>query len=131
MDSHARRVLGTLYKQGRDADLQTISARVASEAPASTPRRDILRAYQSAKYLADHMSEVTVLAIPCIAGRPGKASAAERDWQLGLVLPAVWSFMLAAPPEDWAPAGQHCTSRTRMEPRTYSASHATTSCRRQ
>jgi nitroreductase len=96
MDPHKRRVLGTLYKQGWDAYLQTISARVASEVPASTPSRDTLRTYQSAQYLADHMGEVPVLVIPCNAGRTEGASTADQASQWGSILPAVWSFMLAA-----------------------------------
>ena len=95
-DPDKRRVLGALYKQGWDAYLQTIQARVASEATAATPSRDILRAYRSAQYLADHMGEVPVLVIPCIAGRTDGASADVQASQWGSILPAVWSFMLAA-----------------------------------
>jgi nitroreductase len=95
-DPHKRRALGALYKRGWDAYLQTISARVASEAPASMPSRDIVRAYRSAQYLADHMGNVPVLVIPCIAGRTEGASAADQASQWESILPAVWSFMLAA-----------------------------------
>jgi nitroreductase len=95
-DPDKRRVLGALYKQGWDAYLETIQARVASEAPAVPPNRDILRAYRSAQYLADHMGEVPVLVIPCIAGRTDGARAAVQASQWGSILPAVWSFMLAA-----------------------------------
>jgi nitroreductase len=95
-DPDKRRILGALYKQGWDAYLQTIQARVASEAPVATPSRDILRAYRSAQYLADHMGEVPVLVIPCIAGRTDGASADVQASQWGSILPAVWSFMLAA-----------------------------------
>ena len=95
-DPDKRRVLGALYKQGWDAYRQTIEDRVASEAAAATPSRDILRAYRSAQYLADHMGEVPVLVIPCIAGRTDGASAAVQASQWGSILPAVWSFMLAA-----------------------------------
>jgi nitroreductase len=95
-DQDKRRTLGALYKQGWDAYLQTIQARVASEAPAATPSRDILRAYRSAQYLADHMGEVPVLVIPCIAGRTDGASTDVQASLWGSILPAVWSFMLAA-----------------------------------
>ncbi len=95
-DPHKRRDLGALYKQGWDAYLQSIAARVASEAPATTPGRDALRRYRSAQYLADHMGEVPVLVIPCINGRTDGASAYEQASQWGSILPAVWSFMLAA-----------------------------------
>jgi nitroreductase len=95
-DPDKRRVLGALYKQGWDVYLQTIQAQVASDAPAATPSRDVLRAYRSAQYLADHMGEVPVLVIPCIAGRTEGASAAVQASLWGSILPAVWSFMLAA-----------------------------------
>jgi nitroreductase len=95
-DPDKRRVLGALYKQGWDAYLQTIQAQVASDSSAATPGRDALRAYRSAQYLADHMGEVPVLVIPCIAGRTEGASAAVQASLWGSILPAVWSFMLAA-----------------------------------
>jgi nitroreductase len=95
-DPDKRQVLGTLYKQGWDAYLQSIQARVAYDVPAASPSRDIVRAYRSAQYLADHMGEVPVLVIPCIAGRTDGESAAVQASQWGSILPAVWSFMLAA-----------------------------------
>jgi nitroreductase len=95
-DPVKRRVLGALYKQGWDAYLQTIQARVASDVPSATPSRDTVRVYRSAQFLADHMGEVPVLVIPCIAGRTEGASTADQASQWGSILPAVWSFMLAA-----------------------------------
>jgi nitroreductase len=95
-DPYKRRALGALYKQGWDAYLQSIPARVASAAAASPSRRDILRVYRSAQYLADHMGDVPVLVIPCINGRTDGASAADQASHWGSILPAVWSFMLAA-----------------------------------
>jgi nitroreductase len=95
-DPYKRQALGALYKQGWDAYLQSIPARVASEAAASTSQRDILRVYRSAQYLADHMGDVPVLVIPCINGRTDGASAADQASHWGSILPAVWSFMIAA-----------------------------------
>jgi nitroreductase len=95
-DPHKRQALGALYKQGWDAYRQSMPAQVTSEAPASTPRRDVLRVYRSAQYLADHMGEVPVLVIPCISGRTDGASADDQAGHWGSILPAVWSFMLAA-----------------------------------
>jgi nitroreductase len=94
-DAETRRALGTLYKQGWDAYLQDIATRAATETPAM-PSRSVLRVYRSAQYLADHMGEVPVLVVPCIAGRTEDAGAAEQASQWGSILPAVWSFMLAA-----------------------------------
>lgn len=89
-----RRALGALYKQGWDAYLQEISSR-AAEMPAM-PRRDVLRVYRSAQYLADHMGDVPVLVVPCISGRGEGAAIEDQASQWGSILPAVWSFMLAA-----------------------------------
>jgi nitroreductase len=94
-DAEKRRVLGELYKQGWDAYRQEISARAAAETQAM-PNRNALRVYRSAQYLADHMGEVPVLVVPCIAGRTESASAGEQASHWGSILPAVWSFMLAA-----------------------------------
>lgn len=51
------------------------------------------RVGDSASFLADHMGEAPVLVIPCIEGRAKGAGAAGL---LGAILPAAWSFMLAA-----------------------------------
>ncbi|HEX5586717.1 MAG TPA: nitroreductase family protein [Acidimicrobiia bacterium] len=53
------------------------------------------RVRQSAQYLADHMHEVPVLLIPCQWTRPGPDSASQAGYW-GSILPAVWSFLLAA-----------------------------------
>ena len=94
-DPDKRRALGSLYKQGWDAYLGAISDRATNEA-AGTSRREVLRVYRSAQYLADHMGEVPVLVLPCINGRTEGASAEEQASRWGSILPAVWSFMLAA-----------------------------------
>src|SRR4051794_12497718 len=95
-DPDKRRALGALYKQGWDAYRQTLQSREGSQVLAATPSRDVLRVYRSAQYLADHMGEVPVLVIPCIAGRTEGATTAEQASLWGSILPAVWSFMLAA-----------------------------------
>ena len=65
----------------------------------SDPRRAQLpRVATSAQYLADHMGEVPVLVIPCHEGRvdrPGVTNL-EIAGLYGSILPAAWSFMLAA-----------------------------------
>ena len=50
----------------------------------------------SAQYLADHLAEVPVHVIPCIAGRTDNLPVAFQAAIWGSLLPAVWSFMLAA-----------------------------------
>lgn len=94
-DADKQREIGRLYKLGWDAYLKVVSARAANDTP-SMPRRDVLRVYRSAQYLADHMGEAPVLVIPCIAGRLDGATQEEQAGQWGSILPATWSFMLAA-----------------------------------
>jgi nitroreductase len=50
----------------------------------------------SSEYLADHMHEAPVLLVPCIMGRVDGKSSVEQAGFWGSILPAVWSFMLAA-----------------------------------
>ncbi len=52
----------------------------------------------SAAYLAEHMHQVPVLLVPCVAGRTDDAgtNSLRQASQYGSILPAVWSFMLAA-----------------------------------
>jgi nitroreductase len=61
-----------------DADRDAQQARVAS----------------SADYLAEHMGEAPALVIPCIPGRSTDGMSAASS--LGSIIPAAWSFMLAA-----------------------------------
>lgn len=54
------------------------------------------RVISSAQYLADHLAEVPVHVIPCIEGRTDNLPVAWQAAIWGSLLPAVWSFMLAA-----------------------------------
>lgn len=54
------------------------------------------RVASSADYLAEHLHEVPVHVIPCMRGRLDGASAEQQAGTWGSILPAVWSFMLAA-----------------------------------
>jgi nitroreductase len=94
-DAEKRRELGRLYKQGWDAYREAIAARNAA-AEVTRPSRDVLRVYRSAQHLADHMGAVPVLVIPCIQGRTEGLANEAQAAQFGSILPATWSFMLAA-----------------------------------
>ena len=61
-------------------------------------RRDSMpRVKSSALHLAEHMHEAPWLLIPCIRGRlPADAPVAAQAGLWGSILPAFWSFMLAA-----------------------------------
>jgi nitroreductase len=57
------------------------------------------RSTSSAEYLAEHMGEAPVMMIPCVAGRidPGSAQGTLIHASVyGSIIPAAWSFMLAA-----------------------------------
>jgi nitroreductase len=53
------------------------------------------RVWASARYLAEHLHEVPVLLVPCQWTRPPDAVSNQAGYW-GSILPAVWSFMLAA-----------------------------------
>ena len=54
------------------------------------------RVSDSAQYLADNFHRVPVMMIPCVTGKLDRAPTALAASQWGSLLPAVWSFMLAA-----------------------------------
>src|SRR6185295_16317200 len=72
------------------------SGRSAGVLYADDPSRAAVqqRIGDSGQYLADHMAEVPVLVIPCI--RAGSLGAGNQAGLWGSILPAAWSFMLAA-----------------------------------
>jgi nitroreductase len=50
----------------------------------------------SSAYLAEHLHEVPVLVIPCLEGRIEDAPLLEQAVGWASIIPAAWSFMLAA-----------------------------------
>jgi nitroreductase len=70
----------------------------ASPYPEDDPRTGRLDAVvDSATYLARHLHEVPVWVIPCMEGRMGEGLPSFLQASLwGSIMPAVWSFMLAA-----------------------------------
>lgn len=53
------------------------------------------RVVSSSKYLNEHLHEVPVMMIPCVAGRAEKVGPGQSAGFWGSLLPAAWSFMLA------------------------------------
>ena len=74
--------VAALYKESYDAYRAVRTARDAQGE----------RVANSADYLADHMGEVPALVIGCNRGQTREAAKAG----MGNILPAMWSFMLAA-----------------------------------
>ncbi len=101
-DAAKRQRIGDLYKQGfaiyRNMN-ESAHALAADQADADDARQ-MERVVDSAEYLAENMHRAPVLLIPCVTGRTdslqGKGAAIAHASQYGSVLPAFWSFMLAA-----------------------------------
>lgn len=69
---------------------------VGHQFPADDPRqRQAEPSLDSAQYLADHLGEVPALVVPCVPGLPPDNPFLTATL-LASVLPAAWSFMLAA-----------------------------------
>jgi nitroreductase len=64
--------------------------------PSMAPTQE--RVLSSARYLADNLARVPAMLIPCCAGRPDTPGLPQGVLAsiYGSILPAVWSFMLAA-----------------------------------
>jgi nitroreductase len=65
--------------------------------PTDDPRAEQqVRVLSSADYLTEHFHRVPVMMIPCITGKLDRVPAFAGASAWGSLLPAVWSFMLAA-----------------------------------
>jgi nitroreductase len=88
-DAEKRAALADLYRQG----YYPYRAARNTGQPVPDERRRIA---SSSDYLAEHMHEVPVLVVPAIEGRTDEAPIVQQAGTWGSVLPATWSFMLAA-----------------------------------
>ena len=89
----AKRFIGERYRESWYA----YAAAGRPEYPQGDPRREQTpRVVRSARYLADHMDEVPTMVIPCIAGRVDGQDNLAIAGLYGSIVPAMWSFMLAA-----------------------------------
>lgn len=91
-DPAKRLAVAEIYRRGWAAYTQTPVQVYADEAENIRRRR----VRDSADYLAEHMHEVPVLVLACVDGRTDGKSAFAQSGTWGSILPAVWSFMLAA-----------------------------------
>jgi nitroreductase len=94
-DPAKRAALAELYRKGA-----VMMYRESEKMLASVTDEQILAKLQrmasSAFYLVDHLHEVPVHVIPCIEGRAENLSTIEQASLWGSIIPATWSFMLAA-----------------------------------
>lgn len=94
-DSEQRQKLGAIYHKGYQLyRQQTAKYDISSLTPEQAATLKKVR--DSSDYLADHMQDAPVLLVPCMLGRVDGASSREQAGFWGSILPAVWSFMLAA-----------------------------------
>ena len=86
-DAAKRRAIAELYRRGWHVYLHF-----------EDPVREAVqrRVGESAQYLADNLERAPVFLIPCLPGRMDGLPASAQAGAWGSVLPAVWSFMLAA-----------------------------------
>jgi nitroreductase len=95
-DARTRAGLADLYRRGAEAYRSNPSSprnRVIDE-PELRAVYERVRA--SSDYLIDHLQDVPVHVVPCIRGRPEALPFHAQAGLWGSILPAVWSFMLAA-----------------------------------
>ena len=93
-EAETRRAIGDYYSRAVSAYLE--SSRSAAALFADDPDRSAVqrRVGESVGYLGEHMGEVPALVIPCITA-PDLGSGNQAGlW--GSLLPAAWSYMLAA-----------------------------------
>jgi nitroreductase len=81
---------------GRKKALSDLYRRSKSENDPSSVPPEQQRIMDASAYLAEHLHEVPVLVIPCIEGRVENAPLLLQAVTWGSILPAAWSFMLAA-----------------------------------
>ena len=96
-DAEKRKALADLYRKNyyeyratSNSAIQRIAERDAEQG------RTQQRVVSSSDYLAEHLHEVPVHVIPCIRGRLDNIPASQAAGAWGSILPAAWSFMLAA-----------------------------------
>jgi nitroreductase len=96
--SSQREALGALYRKSARAPggQEDILQRMIAAASAEQEAADLTRKVAPARFLTEHLHEVPVHVIPCLAGRVEHLSAVEQAAQWGGIWPATWSFMLAA-----------------------------------
>lgn len=95
-DADQRAALGNIY--GRACREYLASDRAAGKLFADDPSRAAVqqRVGSSVEYLADRMGDVPVLVVPCLETPSAELPAGNQAGLWASLLPAVWSYMLAA-----------------------------------
>lgn len=95
-DAARRRELAELYRRGFEAYAAspTAAGKIFQGDAVRGPQQQ--RVMASMAHLVEHLHEVPVLVIPCIEGRVRADNSFRMASHWGSLLPAAWSFMLAA-----------------------------------
>jgi nitroreductase len=88
-DAGKRAALGELWRSVAGPYLQHRAAAAAADP-------NIARISDAVRHLAEHIHEVPVHLIPCVEGRTDGKPAAAQASRWASIIPAAWSFMLAA-----------------------------------
>ena len=88
-DPKRRAGLGELWRGAARSYLERRAAAAAAD-------ERIARLVDAVRYLADHIHEVPVHVVPCVEGRTDRAPVVAQASRWGSIIPAAWSFMLAA-----------------------------------
>jgi nitroreductase len=88
-DAGKRAALGELWRGVAGPYLERRAAAAAGD-------RSVARIGEAVRHLAEHIHEVPVHVIPCVEGRTDGKPAAAQASRWASIIPAAWSFMLAA-----------------------------------
>ena len=96
-DPEPRHALATIYRKGAQQYRELILPELQKQAAASEQEaKRLARRLDSGQYLIDHLHEVPVHVIPCIEGRTEHQPIVAQAACWGSIMPATWSFILAA-----------------------------------
>ena len=88
-DPERRAALGELWRSVAGPYVERRAAAAAAD-------ERVARISEAVRYLADHIHEVPVHVVPCVEGRTDHAPVVAQASRWGSIIPAAWSFMLAA-----------------------------------
>jgi nitroreductase len=94
-DPKRRAEIANWYRAGWESYVQSTSTRVPYE-PTDPRFKQHEPSVRSAQHLVDHFAEVPMLVVPCVAADFSSMPFAWTVTTIASVVPAVWSFMLAA-----------------------------------
>jgi nitroreductase len=90
-EADRRQALADLYRKAMESQMAMAPPSDRAPSPAA------IRSQTSAEWLLGHMGDVPVLVVPCVERLPGDLPRGLAEATMyGSILPAAWSFMLAA-----------------------------------